>query len=467
MRKSVKVIALFVLFAVCGPSISHGAPSFACHRPQVSTIDQLGLVMRDQPETIQMRKNIRVNGRLQDALYALPIKDVEKGTLADTVGLKKGDKIFKIRGFFLERTGTKRQMENILNHHNKKISLFYFRDPFPEPRVVTLVKPESICKQYENLYQLASALSHEVNAHSTNARVASLGAEDFTQEDLSQKLQAHDLSDPPTCESNEDAAYLEKCHALITQIQDLGNRTAILQATLDETPVIADQDTTPLEEERLNLAVECGNIMRAIYEDRWKTDRFFTHANGLKDLDSRWRTHKAKLIQLQGTHTKEAREYTALWKAWKEDFKNISKQLNELQLHKQTAARKKEEAGREQVRVAKNQAMASLIERHGAKDLTKSPQLTLSLAKNPFAYKDGHVFVQGLYVKNIEDGQALIDLAPALSLHEYVIQMATNTNLALQQSMTQCVVEVMGTTNIMQGGIEREIPHVKEIECLP
>lgn len=81
--------------------------------------------------------------------------------------------------------------------------------------------------------------------------------------------------------------------------------------------------------------------------------------------------------------------------------------------------------------------------------------------------QSSNVFVEGLYVKHINVNQALIDIAPALSPVGNIIHMETSRNLALDSGSIKCVVEVLGTTTILQGGIERTIPQVKEIECIP
>lgn len=453
--------------------------TFSCNDPRVSMLDKLGITVYEEPITIALKKGIYVGDVYTKTIFAVKVKSVEASKLGEKYQLQGGDLILKTNSHVMSRPkrpfeehyfknqNANEQMEGRFHHNVDEFTLSFKRPPSSQIHMVIIRNPRIQCQTYKKLYVFVENLSSEIGRHFTNSRIAPIGSGDFTQYDLSKKLQAQKLPTPPVCQEGGDESFMEKCRSLITQIKDLDGRTPILQTTLDDASAIEDQDAKPLEEDRLKIYAESVDLMRRFKESQWDEESMGIYLQQIKDLDSRWQELKVALIQYQGKHAKEAREYTALWKAWEEDFKNISKQLNELQIHKQTAARKKEEAERDQVRVAKNQALESMIERHGAKDLTTSPQLTLSLTKNPFAYKDGNVFIQGLYVKNIEEGQALIDLAPLLSLHEYVIQMATNTNLALQQSMTRCVVEVMGTTNILQGGIERQIPHVKEVECLP
>jgi len=132
-------------------------------------------------------------------------------------------------------------------------------------------------------------------------------------------------------------------------------------------------------------------------------------------------------------------------------------------------AQKAEEAQRQRQAAEYETRVQELLKRHKAIDLSDMRK-AIALLKNPFAYQGQHVFLSGGYNKHIGPGQAIINLVPAAFTNPNYVQWDTQRNLAelavSGKPYVQCIVKVLGTVSVIEGLVEMEIPHVKEIECL-
>jgi TonB family protein len=105
----------------------------------------------------------------------------------------------------------------------------------------------------------------------------------------------------------------------------------------------------------------------------------------------------------------------------------------------------------------------SLLSKYHAEDIS-SPIIGLQFSKNPYVYRGKAVFLTGMYVRNIGPDAAIV----AVAVINSAVQWNTSRNLAAEPEGTiiRCVVRMLGTIMIQQGLNEREIPNVKELECL-
>lgn len=120
-------------------------------------------------------------------------------------------------------------------------------------------------------------------------------------------------------------------------------------------------------------------------------------------------------------------------------------------------------------KVEQEQRLAVFLARHHAVDLSDTPR-AYAFLKNPFAYQGKQVLLYGGYKQHIGPHQAIITIVPEALATPNFVQWDTARNLAERavsgSPFVRCVVKVLGTVRIQQGLIEREIPHVKEVECL-
>lgn len=132
-------------------------------------------------------------------------------------------------------------------------------------------------------------------------------------------------------------------------------------------------------------------------------------------------------------------------------------------------ARQAQEEQAARVAAERRQHLQEFLNKHHATDLSDWLKST-AFHNNPFAYQGQHVFLSGGYHKHIGKNQAIVAIAPSRDPADYIVQWDTPRNLAEEAAngkpFVRCIVKVLGTAQIRQGLIEREIPHVKEIECL-
>ena len=111
-----------------------------------------------------------------------------------------------------------------------------------------------------------------------------------------------------------------------------------------------------------------------------------------------------------------------------------------------------------------------LLERHHAINMSTLND-GLVFYKNPFAYENKLIFLGGAYQKHIGPDQAIVSILPARDATTYAVQWDTRRNLAelavKGKPFIRCVVKVLGTVSVQQGLVARDIPHVREVECLP
>ena len=401
---------------------------------------------------------------MKDKVIALLVQSVEPGSIAEKAGLQPGDLIYRLRGIYFEKHSAEKQLNNILGHSLKRFTMLYFAAS-GESRSVIIPRPQSTCEQSQTVYTIAENLLAEIEIYRPSSPIQPLSISYLTTNITSPDVKAKEFLQLPNCEDSDDDDSKDSCQSLADKIKHLSDRIPLLRSALEIAQSIAKKDISQLTEERQQVYQEGLALLEDIKENRWNKEG--EDIEKLKIVDRHWRDHKANMLIWEEDMIKAAREYATLSKDWTEDFKDIQNQLVELQQHKQMVAMQKNQQVREQEQIATEQALTAMLERHHAENLTLSPHLTLSLVKNPYAYQSRNVFIQGLYVQHIKGQQALIDVAPTLSPIGNIIQLETSRNLALNLSVVRCVVEVLGTTMILQGGIERTIPNVKEIECLP
>ena len=104
-------------------------------------------------------------------------------------------------------------------------------------------------------------------------------------------------------------------------------------------------------------------------------------------------------------------------------------------------------------------AFVAFLRKYGATDMSNW-NASYKLSVNPFSYQGKRVFLSGQYHKNISRHKAIVTILPD------IVVWQTSRNLADGSPFVRCVVKVLGTTYVLQGGLEREVPHVQEIECL-
>ncbi len=118
------------------------------------------------------------------------------------------------------------------------------------------------------------------------------------------------------------------------------------------------------------------------------------------------------------------------------------------------------------IQAEKERPFKELLHRHKAVDMS-SLNDSYKLYVNPFAYQGKRVFLSGGYHKNIGRHEALVAILPDQNPTKYIVVWHTSRNLADGSPFLRCVVKVLGTTSVLQGMMEREVPHVQEIACLP
>jgi len=131
-----------------------------------------------------------------------------------------------------------------------------------------------------------------------------------------------------------------------------------------------------------------------------------------------------------------------------------------------SAARQERETQARESRAREHELLSALLHKHNAQDFSSLSD-ALRLYQNPLAYQGKLLYLQGAYHRNIGRTEAIVAILPDRDPSTYVVQWDTIRNLAGEPTPTvRCVVRVLGTTVIHQGLIKREIPSVKEIECL-
>lgn len=465
-------IIIFILtlipFFVAGQPIVLAGSELKCEKPEASQLELMGLGVNETPVEVPLTKKTSINGRMKDKVIALLVQSVESGSIAEKAGLQPGDLIYRIRGIYFEKHSAKKQLNNILSHSLKRFTMLYFAAS-GESRSVIIPRPQSICQDHQDLLEKVMSLRTEVE---TSRLLGSLQLRDFSAWETSilppsSFAKISDLPAPPSCQSDEHEDYLELCDTLTEDIQGLTAKIPDIQSALEKVKLVYRQDASPLIAEQERIIDEAAKLRNAITLNKWNKDAYGSHEQQLKDIHNHWQEYKASLIQREGKLTNATRAYETVVEEWEKNFKKVKIQFANLQLKKQQIAHQEAQKQKTHERNIASQLRTTLIEKHHAVDLTISAQHMVSLVRNPYAYQAGKVFVEGLYVKHIESKQALIDMAPTLSPIGNIIQMETSRNLALDAGVVRCVVEVLGTTMILQGGMERTIPHVKEVECLP
>lgn len=108
---------------------------------------------------------------------------------------------------------------------------------------------------------------------------------------------------------------------------------------------------------------------------------------------------------------------------------------------------------------------SALLNKYRAEDFSALSS-AYRLYQNPFAYKGKTLMVSGSYHKNLSVNEAIVAILPDRNPTRYIVQWDTEQNHAQGKPWLQCIVEVIGTSVVQEGLVERQIPHVKEVECL-
>jgi len=122
-------------------------------------------------------------------------------------------------------------------------------------------------------------------------------------------------------------------------------------------------------------------------------------------------------------------------------------------------ASREQEAQHQKAEAAAQAPFLAFLRKHGATDMSDW-NASYKLSVNPFSYQGKRVFLSGRYHKNISRHEAIVTILPD------IVVWQTARNLADGSPLVRCVVKVLGTTSVRQGMIERDVPHVQEIECL-
>lgn len=453
-------------FLVCGLLLFSGGEAFGyaeklqCERRDISRIAIVGLSVNETPIEVPLAKKTLINSTMRNHVFALEVTDVTPGSVAQQGGLQPGDLIYKVRALYFEKRNAKQQFNNILGHSTEQLTMHYFKKSGASHHII-FTRPRSTCELSQLIYTKATHLLGSIELRHPSMPIRPLSISYLTDSTPSPEERAKQLPTPPNCEADHDKTCLD----LTEEIEALSGKITKLSAALDVARAIAHRDTSELKAEMQETYQKGLDVLDVIQQNRWDDPDGSLKRVNL--IEQQWQDHRSNMLKWEEELKVAAKEYLALSEAWEKDLKGIEAKFVDLQYHKQAIAKQQTQQKREQQQEAANQALTELLARHQAENLANSPQHTLALVRNPYAYQARKVFIRGLYIQHIKSQQALIDLAPMLSPIGNIIQMETARNLAVHSGAVQCVVEVLGSTSILQGGIERTVPHVKEVECMP
>jgi len=451
---------------------------------------------------IGIRLNTGQQVELTDGRYitTFTILSVVSQSLAQQKGLTAGDKIFAIEGAFAKAYrgsgyhSTADLITEIQASAGYPIVISYFHPSDPQPRQVTLTVPLSLCGKRE---RLSTQLGRVQDSLSRMATILGPGSE----ADYQQREQA-DINDA-TAQFMVLFRQLPNCNTppfKTGEIQGCQETEQIMDALDTERMAIADHHQsllaanshmrTALVDETEAMRADIKQLRHDLDLSRGSPAMMKTITDRLKGIPEAQESLSQEVVAWEQKRVVRQRETGTRLNQWQGQFMNARAALTKLQSKVQAYARKKQEE--EQLRVrqlaeehakerrarqrqreereqeAREQAKEKFKEflaRHQAEDLTRSLVKRLSVTKNPYAYQNKNIYLDGMYVKNIGPTEAIVAISPAFD-STYIIQMDTARNLAANLDTVRCVMKVLGTVTIKQGLTTREIPHLEEVECL-
>lgn len=319
-----------------------------------------------------------------------------------------------------------------------------------------------------------------------------------------------DLIDQPTLQSQSEATRKEwmlisnrviaqenEERALVTQILELAQRQAISTGSVTDR-ILAVQtklrqlrqalfetsDAATVRTEWVQIESEFSSLPPAVLDDEMQRK---VTGKGIDDLYEKVGRVRVMLAQswkeagqVQFRMSEDFARQKAEAKRKQEERDERERAIARQRESEQAAVRAAAEQ-REREKVAEKKAkFQSLLSKYHA-DAISSVTRVIQFFQNPFAYQGKMVFFEGSYLRNIGPNAAIVAIAAFVTnslgtplgqstmirQSEVLVQWNTTRNLADEPTPTvQCVVKILGTTVIHQGLSEREIPNVKEVECL-
>lgn len=441
------------------PSLSAAMP-LRCDEPNISRAKLIGLTVAETPIEVYLSKKIMVNEDWRDRVYAVEVETVEPGGLADAVGLKPGDRIYRMHGSYFEKYDTKVKFHNIVRRTAKTFSIQYFQYPSGVAKSVTLPRQQPLCAHYNALAANIRDLQSGVGPASRSPWSSILASPDAKQQAI---------PDNPTCQLEDEQAIQDMCTTISTNLDRLRETIPDLQRLLDQATALDGRDRSPFEKERLALNNELSALLKA---DRWEGRADYTaYLQQFKEIEPRWQDHQARFIQWEGEFWQAVKEYEAASQQWDEELKGVNEHLAQIDIERQQlvklAQAKKARQAQEAKQQAQQQTFDAMLAKYQATDITTDWAVGLQFYQNPFAMTGENVYFSGGYHQNITPTQAIVAILPGNPSTTYIIAAETDKNFAAGFPAVQCVGKVLGTTQVQQGLILREIPHVEVIHCLP
>lgn len=464
MRRFTVATMVFWVLSMSQPP--HGLAKFDCFNPNISGLELAGFDVGETPIEFELDKPAFVDGTLTKRAFMVRIESVRGGSLADRVGIKVGDYLIQARGLYIKGRFHREQINNLLRTNMKAITLVIAR-PGVGTMSAKIPRPKPICESYQALATKLDDIKDNIKLSSYQINSQSSISSSWDTHITTPALRAEQVPTFPSCpeELQEDLKSL--CAQTTKQIYSLQERIPSLELALAHATELSQRDSSALELRKGDIKEEINRLLPQLEAARWDEPAYQGYLKKVNEIERQWQDHKGDFIQRQSEFVRAAKTYEEQAKAWGFDLKAIHDQLAKIETTKQQLARKVNDEKQKQENVVAAQRLETLLAKYQAEDLTVSTQHTISLVKNPYAYKGKNVFVSGFYLQHIGQNQALVDVMPFFSQIGNIIQIDTSRNFALEKKTVKCVVEVLGMTTILQGGIQRDVSHTKEVECLP
>jgi len=416
--------------------------------------------------------------KLNNGLYVTvyEISKIKEGSLADQNGLLKGDKVYYVRpeqepslsGVFRGYKTLKHFISALHDNAGKPVTLYYLRPSASTIQKATFFLPLSSCGKVQELTQLIFG----ANARIVKAlRALNTKA---TREDDRIAIQNHTASLMKLASTNEHCKgndlppqFTSKCQMTTNAIQQLDVELTTLIENFNKVDDATSAESKALAQDLDATYSELNNISALLkLEENPSSDFLATQVQRIAKIEDRVDVLLQRVGKWGKTKSANSPHNNPVFAEWRNRLSEIHDGIFELQAkirhHDQVKRQKAAERAKEEAR----QAFLALLQKHQAVNLTSSLIKRTGFTKNPYAYQDQNVYIDGLYIKNIGKIQAIISVSPMFQHNENLIQVDTDKNFANADPHVKCVVKVLGTTFIQQGTIQREIPHVKEVECL-
>jgi hypothetical protein len=403
------------------------------------------------------------------------ILSVDTLSLAEQKGLMIGDQVFAIEGEFArayQGSGYHSTADLIAEIHKSaghKITMFYFHPDDPQPRQVTLIVPLSPCgKQqwwYTQLWQTRDPLSRMASTLGEESeedyeRHEQTGTKDAAAQfrDLVRRL-------PDCTNSPFQTGNVRGCQDLEKTMEMLNSELIAIADNHQSLLATHSQMRTALRSEMRTIKEDIEQLRSDLDFNRGSPVTMETVSDLFQSIRETLDTLSKKVGAWEKDRVIRQRETREKLDHWHVQFNKARTALTRLQSEARVYTRRKQEEAQNVARQQAKDKFRELLARHQAEDLTRSLVKRLSITKNPYAYQNKNVYLDGMYLKNLSPTAAIVAISPAFD-STYIIQMDTARNLAETLDTVRCVMKVLDTVMIQQGVIMREIPHVEEVECL-